>query len=113
MTYILRVIGDSMIDEYRPGDMIFVDPEVPPATVRRYCIDARTGETTFKRLKKMGHTLSQALNPNWPEPTLRSTVIAHNWNCDFLRKTKKIQNQSLINVYEPASAGFFNLTMYL
>ena len=29
MTYILRVIGDSMIDEYRPGDMIFVDPEVP------------------------------------------------------------------------------------
>ncbi|VDG84200.1 phage repressor [Shigella dysenteriae] len=33
MTYILRVIGDSMIDEYRPGDMIFVDPEVLPATV--------------------------------------------------------------------------------
>lgn len=29
MTYILRVIGDSMISEYRPGDMIFVDPEVP------------------------------------------------------------------------------------
>lgn len=49
MTYILRVIGDSMIDEYRPGDMIFVDPEVPAChgdDVIALMHD--TGETTFK-----------------------------------------------------------------
>ncbi len=33
MTYILRVIGDSMIDEYRPGDMILLIPKSLPATV--------------------------------------------------------------------------------
>ena len=44
MTYILRVIGDSMIDEYRPGDMIFVDG------TQRYL---------------------KALNPNWPEPYIK------------------------------------------
>ncbi|WP_216080253.1 hypothetical protein, partial [Shigella boydii] len=32
-----------------------------------------------------------------------------NWHCDFLGKTKKIQNKGLINIYEPASAGFFIL----
>ena len=51
MTYILRVIGDSMIDEYRPGDMIFVDPEVA-ATHGDDVIALMhdSGETTFKRL---------------------------------------------------------------
>ncbi|MGK3451488.1 S24 family peptidase, partial [Escherichia coli] len=41
----------SMIDEYRPGDMIFVDPEVPAChgdDVIALMHD--TGETTFKRL---------------------------------------------------------------
>lgn len=69
MTYILRVIGDSMIDEYRPGDMIFVDPEVAPVhgdDVVALLIDS--GETTFKRLvEDGGQKFLKALNKNWPD----------------------------------------------
>ncbi len=81
MTYILRVIGDSMIDEYRPGDMIFVDPEVPAChgdDVIALMHD--TGETTFKRLIEDGtQRYLKALNPNWPEP-----YIKINGNCSII-----------------------------
>ncbi|MFS7161905.1 LexA family protein [Serratia proteamaculans] len=69
MTYILRVIGDSMIEEYRPGDMIFIDPEVAPAPgddVIALLHDS--GEATFKRLvEEGGHKFLKALNKGWPE----------------------------------------------
>ncbi|EGB87152.1 hypothetical protein HMPREF9542_03419 [Escherichia coli MS 117-3] len=35
--------------------------------------------------------------------------MLYNWYSDFLGKTKKIHNKGLINIYEPASAGFFIL----
>ena len=74
MTYILRVIGDSMISEYRPGDMIFVDPEV--AAVH----GDESGETTFKRLiEDGGQKFLKALNPNWPEP-----YVKINGNCSII-----------------------------
>jgi len=73
MTYILRVIGDSMIDEYRPGDMIFVDPEVAPAhgdDVIALLLDS--GETTFKRLvEDAGTKYLKALNKGWPEQYIK------------------------------------------
>ncbi len=73
MTYILRVIGDSMVDEYRPGDMIFVDPEIPAIhgdDVVALMHD--TGETTFKRLiEDGGSRYLKALNQNWPEPYIK------------------------------------------
>lgn len=73
MTYILRVIGDSMIEEYSPGDMIFVDPEVCPShgdDVIALMLD--TGETTFKRLiEDGGGRYLKALNKNWPEPYIK------------------------------------------
>lgn len=81
MTYILRVIGDSMIDEYRPGDMIFVDPEV--VAVHGDDVIALmhdTGETTFKRLIEDGNKkYLKALNQNWPE-----RYIKINGNCSII-----------------------------
>ncbi|CNJ91732.1 prophage repressor protein [Yersinia intermedia] len=81
MTYILRVIGDSMIDEYRPGEMIFVDPEVAPMhgdDVIAIMIDS--GETTFKRLvEDGGKKYLKALNANWPEQ-----YITINGNCSII-----------------------------
>ena len=81
MTYILRVIGDSMIDEYRPGDMIFVDPEVAAShgdDVIALMHDS--GETTFKRLiEDSGEKFLKALNANWPEPYIRI-----NGNCSII-----------------------------
>lgn len=80
MTYILRVIGDSMIDEYRPRHD-FVDPEVPAChgdDVIALMHD--TGETTFKRLIEDGtQRYLKALNPNWPEP-----YIKINGNCSII-----------------------------
>ncbi|VEI68419.1 LexA repressor [Serratia quinivorans] len=69
MTYILRVIGDSMIEEYRPGDMIFVDPEVAPVTGDDViALLHESGEATFKRLvEEGGGKFLKALNRNWPE----------------------------------------------
>lgn len=70
-----------MIDEYRPGDMIFVDPEVPAChgdDVIALMHD--TGETTFKRLIEDGtQRYLKALNPNWPEP-----YIKINGNCSII-----------------------------
>ncbi|AWK13299.1 LexA family transcriptional regulator [Candidatus Fukatsuia symbiotica] len=81
MTYILRVIGDSMIDEYKPGDMIFVDPEVAPVhgdDVVALCIDS--SEATFKRLvEDSGKKYLKALNKNWPEQ-----YIKINGNCSII-----------------------------
>ncbi|MBK5146033.1 LexA family transcriptional regulator [Budviciaceae bacterium BWR-B9] len=81
LTYILRVIGDSMIDEYRPGDMIFIDPEVPPThgdDVVAIMLDS--GETTFKRLiEDGGQKFLKALNKSWPDP-----YIKINGNCSII-----------------------------
>lgn len=69
MTYILRVVGDSMIEEYSSGEMIFVDPEVEAThgdDVIALLLDS--GEATFKRLiEDSGKKYLKALNKNWPE----------------------------------------------
>lgn len=81
MTYILRVVGESMVDEYRQGEMIFVDPEVVPMhgdDVIALMID--TGETTFKRLIEDGSTkYLKAMNKSWPEP-----YVKINGNCSII-----------------------------
>lgn len=73
MTYILRVIGDSMIEEYRPGDMIFVDPEVVPVHGDDViALMHESGETTFKRLVEDGsQKYLKALNKSWPDQYLK------------------------------------------
>ena len=81
MTYILRVTGESMIDEYQPGDMIFIDPEVLPMHGDDVIVLMQdTGETTFKRLiEDGGVSYLKALNKSWPEQYIRVTE-----NCSII-----------------------------
>lgn len=81
LTYILRVIGDSMATEYNPGDMIFVDPEISPIHGDDVvALLLESGETTFKRLiEDGGRKYLKALNPSWPEQYLKI-----NGNCSII-----------------------------
>lgn len=73
-TFVLRVVGESMIDEYRPGTLIFVDPE--RSAVSGDDVVARmegTGEATFKRyIEEPGvGKMLKALNSAWADPYLK------------------------------------------
>ena len=80
-TYALNVVGESMYPEYTPGDIIFVDPEVPATTgddVVAMLVD--TGQTTFKRLIDDGFSrMLKAVNPNWP-----NQYVPINGNCNLM-----------------------------
>ncbi|HHQ2586108.1 TPA: LexA family protein [Providencia rettgeri] len=80
-TFALNVVGESMYPEYVPGEIIFVDPEVPALSgddVVAMLID--TGQTTFKRLIDDGFSkLLKAVNPNWP-----NQYIPINGNCNLM-----------------------------
>jgi len=69
LTYVLRIISESMTDDYNPGDLIFVDPAVSPSSGNDViALLANTGETTFKRLIEDGSKkYLKALNVDWPE----------------------------------------------
>ena len=78
-TFVLRVVGESMIDEYKPGTLIFVDPE--RAAVSGDDVIAAmegTGEATFKRYIEDPGTgkMLKALNATWP-----NQFIPINGNC--------------------------------
>lgn len=71
-TFLLRVQGESMIDEYRPGSLIYVDPEVKPKSgddVVVQCDRHGISEATFKRYiyEPGSGPILKALNPAWPE----------------------------------------------
>lgn len=78
-TFVLRVVGESMIDEYKPGTLVFVDPEraaVSGDDVIAVMTD--TGEATLKRYIEepgMGKML-KSMNSNWPDP-----YLSINGNC--------------------------------
>lgn len=78
-TFVLRVVGESMIDEYKPGTLIFVDPE-RAATSGDDVVAALegTGEATFKRFIEDPATgkMLKALNSTWP-----NQFIPINGNC--------------------------------
>lgn len=80
-TFALSVVGESMYPEYMPGEIIFVDPEVPALTgddVVAMLVD--TGQTTFKRLIDDGFSkMLKAVNPNWP-----NQYIPINGNCNLM-----------------------------
>mgnify|MGYP001564952366 CR=1 FL=1 len=71
--FALRVRGDSMLPEFREGDMIVVDPDLSPRSGDFVVavVDA-TGEATFKRYqkKKDGEVL-MPLNPDYVPIMLR------------------------------------------
>lgn len=78
-TFVLRVVGESMVPEYRPGTLIYVDPERQAENGKDViAIMTDTGEATFKRfIEEPGHgRMLKALNPAWHEP-----YIKINGNC--------------------------------
>lgn len=78
-TFVLRVVGDSMLPEYTPGRLIFVDPErLPQSGDDVVAIMTETGEATFKRfIEEPGSgKMLKAINPAWHMP-----YITINGNC--------------------------------
>lgn len=78
-TFVLRVVGDSMLPEYTPGRLIFVDPErLPQSGDDVVAIMTETGEATFKRFMEEPGSgkMLKAINPAWHTP-----YITINGNC--------------------------------
>ncbi|WGI23659.1 S24 family peptidase [Halomonas alkaliantarctica] len=78
-TFVLRVVGESMLPEYTPGTLIFVDPEKVAENGKDViAVMTETNEATFKRyIEEPGHgKMLKALNPNWHEP-----YVKINGNC--------------------------------
>ncbi|WP_246007513.1 S24 family peptidase [Halomonas nitroreducens] len=72
-TFVLRVVGESMIPEYSPGTLIYVDPEKSAETGKDViAVMTDTGEATFKRfIEEPGAgKMLKALNPAWKDPYL-------------------------------------------
>ena len=64
--YALRVIGDSMAPEFLDGNVIVVDPALPPEHGTYVVIDYR-GETTFRQFAIEGERkFLKALNDAYP-----------------------------------------------
>ncbi len=72
-TFVLRVVGESMLPDYPPGRLIFVDPDRSPKSGDDViAVLTDTDEATFKRLVEepgSGRML-KALNPAWHDPYL-------------------------------------------
>ncbi len=78
-TFALRVVGESMLDKYPPGRIIFVDPDVIPLSGDDVvAVMTETGEATFKRyIEEPGAgRMLKALNPDWKDP-----YVSINGNC--------------------------------
>ncbi|TDX29134.1 phage repressor protein [Modicisalibacter xianhensis] len=78
-TYALKVVGESMLDRYPPGRIIFVDPDVAPLSGDDViAVMTETGEATFKQyLEEPGvGKMLKARNPAWKDP-----YISINGNC--------------------------------
>lgn len=64
--YALRVIGDSMAPEFLEGQIIIVDPAMPPQHGAYVIIDYQ-GETTFRQfMVENGRKYLTALNDGYP-----------------------------------------------
>jgi SOS-response transcriptional repressor LexA len=81
-TFVLRVVGDSMLPDYPPGRLIFIDPERSPENGDDViAVLTETDEATFKRLVEepgSGRML-KAINPAWHQ-----TYIPINGNCRII-----------------------------
>ena len=81
-TFVLRVVGESMVPDNPPGRLIFVDPEqapLPNDDVVAVMVDSN--EATFKRLieEPGSPRMLKALNPAWTNPYLEI-----NGNCQII-----------------------------
>ncbi len=77
-TFALRVQGESMIDSYQPGVLIFVDPDVEPVSgddVVVLCEQHGNAEATFKRylIEPGTGPILKVLNRNWHQQYMQLT----------------------------------------
>lgn len=74
-TFCLRVEGDSMAPAFPRGTLIYVDPEVPPASGRKVVVMCDGyDKATFKQYFEEGDSpYLKAMNPSWPEPYIPVT----------------------------------------
>lgn len=81
-TFVLRVVGESMLPDYPPGRLIFVDPEQAPLPNDDVvAVMTESNEATFKRLIEEPGSMRmlKALNPAWSNPYLEI-----NGNCQII-----------------------------
>lgn len=81
-TFVLRVVGESMLPVYPPGRLIFVDPDqIPLPNDDVVAVMTDSNEATFKRLieEPGSPRLLKALNPAWNNPYLEI-----NGNCQII-----------------------------
>jgi len=76
--YGLVVVGNSMKPDFKPGDRIYVNPDIQTFDLQTddLVIIACSGETeaTFKKLIiEGGEKYLQPLNPNWPDQIIKLT----------------------------------------
>ena len=82
-SFIVKVEGESMLPDFKPGDLIYVDPEVQVEN-GSYVVARLDDENqaTFKQLIIDGNKkYLKALNPDWP-----NKFIAINGNCTIVGK---------------------------
>ncbi|MPX91392.1 S24 family peptidase [Salinivibrio sp. VYel1] len=80
-TFILTVRGDSMLDRFCEGDLIYVDPDIVEPEHGKFVVAQleESNEATFKQLQIIdGQKILKALNPNYP-PDMKYIKI--NGNC--------------------------------
>ncbi|MCH7294121.1 LexA family protein [Acinetobacter higginsii] len=73
--YGLEVVGESMLPDFRPGDRIYVNPDLQITDLKTGDLVIVScqgdGEATFKKLiVESGNMFLQPLNPDWPEKTI-------------------------------------------
>lgn len=82
-SFVVRVEGDSMMNAFVPGDLLYVDPESQP--INGSFVIARLddeNQATFKQLIIDGNKkYLKALNPDWP-----NKFIEINGNCTIVGK---------------------------
>lgn len=81
-TFALRVVGESMAPRYRPGSVIFVDPDVQPENGDDIvALLTESEEATFKRLviEPGEPKMLMALNEAWPQRFMQI-----NGNCQMI-----------------------------
>ncbi|MFV0507769.1 MAG: LexA family protein [Shewanella algae] len=82
-SFIVKVEGESMLPDFKPGDLLYVDPEIQPDSgsyvVARLDDD---NQATFKQLILDGSKkYLKALNPDWP-----NKFVEINGNCTIVGK---------------------------
>lgn len=82
-TFALRVKGESMLDEFKEGTIIYIDPSQMPEN-GDYCVAKLddSNEATFKQyVVEDGQKLLKAINPDWP-----NKYVQINGNCHIVGK---------------------------